>query len=376
MRLFALAILFLLSSALNAQYKNIFFNAENRYFDSGQPLPAEQYMMISGFVSDSVEMVSVNFSKLNKTASSTVYENYWKRTPGTTPVLFEVPVNFALRGSRRYDITIEFYERADSANVDSLYSAVLGLVSDYVEANISKHKGKVKLSKSPKYFVEELNALVADTSSVYKHKRSFGFEGFSAFVHDELDNLKGSKIRPGENLTEIKASILSLVEKEVRRFIDYDLLLLSGEILMEQYPVEKTPNIVSLNAGYGLTLPKQYDGIRNSSSPFIGISVPLSNRQYTPAIWKNTAISFGISLRNYQDKEGNKVTGPILRRPMYFALGYKVLKVVRINVGGQLLSVDVDGEAAPLENLKFDPFFGISAEFDVWIGVGRKNRGK
>ena len=67
-----------------------------------------------------------------------------------------------------------------------------------------------------------------------------------------------------------------------------------------------------------------------------------------------------------------KYSGPIIGVPLYFGLGYKVFKLVRINAGMTLLQEGGgSGLDVSLNSLYLRPFVGASVEFDLWLGLNR-----
>ena len=75
-----------------AQYEAVVFDYEKAYFNNGQPLPAESYIMFSGSIDNNIHWVEVNIYKAK--ASKPLYQVYWKRTSNDRTESFQLFVKF------------------------------------------------------------------------------------------------------------------------------------------------------------------------------------------------------------------------------------------------------------------------------------------
>jgi hypothetical protein len=84
------------------------------------------------------------------------------------------------------------------------------------------------------------------------------------------------------------------------------------------------------------------------------------------------SISTGFFLSNKMENQlGEKISGPVLDRPIYVGLGYNFFRFIRLNAGGTFITTEqLSGQSAK----SFQPFVGISAEFNLWLGIGNKKR--
>lgn len=358
-----------------AQYESVLFDEEQLTFNQGEPLPADQYFIITGFVEPEVEMIRFRIEKpiANQTNDPMLYENFWKRSGNNQNPVFEIPVNYALKGSNRYDISFQYYSKIDSTNTADINEKVNKQVEEYIKSKLKLSNRKIKLSIPYKEFLLGLENIILNSTNDLHNKVDYNFAGFSSELKEKLKKIGKSKIK-GETVKEEFAMVNELIFRDINEFVNSNLIKLDYEHKVKRYAVQKTRNILAINFGYGGTISEQFTRFQQSVNPFIGLSFPLSNKQYSNAFVRNSAISLGISLRNYEDKNGNEVTGPIIKRPIYFAIGYKLLRVVRLNAGIHFLSVVEDGVAAPIGDLQIIPFFGISAELDVWVGVSKRKK--
>lgn len=361
--------------SVNAQYKTVLFDETELQFNQGEPLPADQYFIINGYANPNVELVRFYIQKtgFNRNATDPIlFENSWKRSKNNKALIFELPVNYALKGNVKYDFFFEHYTMLDSLKCTNLKDTISLQLTEYINKFLPENKNKLKLKKPYKEFLEGLRNIVKNGTGELHNKVEFNFAGFSTELNDKLKKIG----RSGNSKDPVKKreQIIELINRDVERFVNDDLMVLYDEYKLVRYPIEKTSNILSVNLGFGGTKTQEFNRFADSSSPFIGLSIPFSSRQYSNAFVKNSAVSFGIALQNYTNAEGNTVTGPIIKRPIYFALGYKIFRVIRINAGMHLLSVEEDGIAEPVENPQIAPFFGLSAELDVWVGVGKRKK--
>ena len=86
----------------------------------------------------------------------------------------------------------------------------------------------------------------------------------------------------------------------------------------------------------------------------------------------NMSISTGFFLSgDIKNQLGEKISGPVLDRPIYVGLGYNFFRFIRLNAGGTFITTEQLGG----QNAKsFQPFVGVSAEFNLWLGIGSKKR--
>lgn len=372
--LFALACV--IAPTLAAQYESVFFDAEKNYFNQNQPLPADQYFMITGFVPDSTVLIRATIDRPARRRSNDLplYEGVWKRTPNYQSAIYEVPINFALLGNRYYNLEIGYYSPAPAALTDSLLAEAVRLLDRVLADNTNMIGRRLNFELPPSEVIALFDQSVRNLAGDYLNKRSLIFPGFGIDVRDALSALNKTKTKNEDTIDELRRDVRRQLRVELNRYFNEDLLQPDTVFYLPRYPVEATPKTIAINAGYGMTLGRRYASFPDQSNPYVGVSLPLSNRQYTSAFLKNTAISLGISLRNYTDEDKNVVSGPIVRRPLYAALGYRFFNFFRLNAGLHLLSTDVDGEAQVLENLNVEPFIGLSAEFSIWVGVGARKR--
>lgn len=386
----AVAVLLLISSNLQAQYKTVVFDYEKNYFNQGQALPAEDYFMVSGQVQQGIEYVSVDVHRSGRAEKGRpLYSNSWKRSFANTGQTFEIPMNYKLRGGAEYDIEINTYRRASQTEKDNLKQVLNSSLDAYVDGVISIERRRLSLSQSAGAMIDDLNSIVHSGTGFYVNKINFKFPGFSDIIKNKIKQLKDAKLRKGlfnfskkdaeskrdarrmyaeKLLSELKTAI----HTELEQTLNTDMMVLSDNKVIAEYPVEKTRNTLAINAGYGgVYFNGGINDLSYDSAPYVGLSFPLGRSGMRSRFWSNTSISAGAFLQNFEDEQGTEVTGPIFGRPYYLGLGYKVFQFIRINAGATFLE-KASNTQFDVKDIQVKPFIGVSAEINLWVGLGNK----
>jgi hypothetical protein len=83
----------------------------------------------------------------------------------------------------------------------------------------------------------------------------------------------------------------------------------------------------------------------------------------------NLSISSGVFISgNMENALNERISGPI-DRPIYVGLGYNFFRVIRLNAGGTFITTE---KLSGSNVNSFQPFVGLSAEFNLWLGIGKK----
>ncbi len=148
---------------------------------------------------------------------------------------------------------------------------------------------------------------------------------------------------------------------------------------VQDYPTEKIGSSLALNIGYGgVLLNGEPENFTYGSAPYVGLSIPLSNRAYSNTLLRNTSISVGAFTNNFESSVGNTITGPVFGRPYFVGLGYSIFRFIRLNAGVVALEEKIGDPASgeqpsfELDRIKIQPFIGLSAE--IKFSVGFNNR--
>ena len=133
---------------------------------------------------------------------------------------------------------------------------------------------------------------------------------------------------------------------------------------------EKTMNTLSLNLGYAGIYNNNNNGNFNYySGPFLGLSLPLGNNKLNTNFWSKTSLSAGVFLQNFKPNNNLIVSGPLVKRPIYFGAGYKVFKFLRIQAGTTIL--EDQNQLTNTRLIYFKPYVGLSIELNLWLGISK-----
>lgn len=381
----------------HAQYQTVVYDYERNYFNQGQPLPAETNFILSGQVPKDVDYVEVEVYKGGK-HKKPQYISAWKRSYTNKSETFEIPVNYKLRGEAEYDFELNSYRKATDTEKENLKRILNSSLDAYVDGVISVERRRLSVGKAPGAMVEDLNDIVNSGTQLYKSKINFNFPGFSGIVKNKIKQLKDARLRQGlfnfskseaSNRREAKrlyadkliSELKTALHTEIEQGANTELLVLSDNKTIKDYETEETSNVISINAGYGgVYFSGDLKDLQYDSAPYVGISFPFTRSTLASPFWRNTSISVGAFLNNLTQKDANgndiTVTGPIFGRPVYAALGYRAFKFIRINAGVTALeNKKPDGSGVfdvELKDIKVKPFVGISAEINLWMGLGDK----
>lgn len=377
-------VLALTTIVLNAQYETVVFDATNNNFDNGQPLPAETNFAITGGTLIDVDLVEVEIYK-NSKFSKPVFSTDWKRNEGSQVGAYQIPVNFKLRRNSDYSFILREYSSATDAEKLKMKQSVFASLDSYVDGVMSASRSKIKVEKKTAQIVSDLNDIMEEATRYYIAKADYDFQGFSSVIdgkveqirdgklknglfnidNDEITSKQDAKQQYGESLIdELKMAI----KNEAQQVIDADSYVLSNVVTIEDYPVEKTKSVVGVQFGYGgVFLDGTAKDFQYARSTYVGFAFPLANLNIGPKFFRNATLGAGIFLKEFEDENGIEQTGPIVKRPIYASLGYKLFKFVRINGGLVMVgSSNIDGNNVSFGDVSFKPFVGLSAEIRLW----------
>src|SRR5699024_7527997 len=147
--------------------------------------------------------------------------------------------------------------------------------------------------------------------------------------------------------------LLQAALSEVEPYMSGRIAVLEDVREKTRYPTEETSRSLALNVGYGgVYLSGEWGNIDYDAAPYAGVSFPLGDRSFS-SFWGNTSLSVGVFLQNFKDKEGNKITGPVVGLPYYLGLGYNFLHVMRLQAGVVATSTK---EVSNIQNVKTEDF--------------------
>ncbi|GMQ29906.1 hypothetical protein [Algoriphagus confluentis] len=352
--------------------------------NGGKPLPSEEKFYIRGAIPEQIEMVKVSIYPSKKSdKSGKTY--FWTPPFGYKKLDFQLFVEDELRSNEDYHMDFGFYQKAGVNEVKELRDLIATNISTYLNTITIVKKGGIQFEDSDEQVLSNMGIIVERGAYYFETPNGVQFPGFSDLTRNKLEQRKKLKmgkakynatgVAEGDNARAVYArqyldELLAIATAEIDQFLTTNMLVRVGEKSFQNYPSEKKPNSILINAGYGaISLSKNLPQQEFVHSPYVGLSFPLGNRTFA-RFMSNVSLSTGAFISgNIENSRGERITGPLLDRPVYVGLGYNFFRFFRLNAGGTFLTTErLDGS----QSQSFHPFVGISAEFRIWLGLGNK----
>lgn len=377
---------FFLSEGLRAQESltTISLDLIQNKINGGKPLPSEEKFYIRGAIPDQVEMVKVTIYPSRKSEKAGL-TYYWTPPFGYKKLDYQILIEDELRSNEDYHMDFGFYQKAGVNEVKELRDLIATNISTYLNTITTVKKGGIHFEDSDEQILTNMGVIVDRGAYYFETPNAVRFPGFSDLTRDKLEQRKRLKmgkakfnatgVAEGDNARAVYArqyldELLAIATAEIDQYLTTNMLVRVGEKSFQNYPSEKKPNSLLLNAGYGaISLSKNLPQQEFVYSPYIGFSFPLGNRTFTKFM-SNVSLSAGAFVSgNIENSFGEEISGPLLDRPVYVGLGYNFFRYFRLNAGGAFLTTNrLDGSKVQ----SFHPFVGVSAEFRLWLGLGNK----
>jgi len=370
------------------QYATVTYNYEKNLFGENQPLPADKPLMITGATPPGVEMVEIRiYSYKGKERREPLTQALWKKPYNRTGNEFSLPINYKLRGSKEYDLSILFYQPVSPEERQELFRQLSNNLEAYLYQVIQTKKDRLVLSKKEGAIIRDLNDLVRMGLRMYRSRTGIDFPGFSDIVRQQLKSLDKARLnlsnretaagtKRQQRATALERNITRLLElqrSELRFLLNQELVLLSDSRYIDDYATESKDTYFSLHAGYGgIFLDDKLDGLNSfGDAAYLGIGFPLATSSRAPAFFQNANLNAGIFLQEFKDDENNTISGPIFNRPIYAGLDYQLFSFVHLNAGATLLEKqfangNVDGDKT---EIFVRPFIGLSGKINISLSL-------
>lgn len=359
-----------------AQKPTVAYDYEKEHFNENQPLPAETYFVLTSPISIQVKTVELNIYRAkDANREKPLFTSTWKRRAGDQQQVFYLPVNYKLRGNNEYDFVISYYRGMSTEEKTSLSNAVNELLVTYVDQAFKRGEKKVQLIKNTQQTIDDLNSIVNTALVRYRNLSGYQFNGFSDLVKTKIEQIESIKVKKVDSLNRgthretMLAELVKLLKMETSFVNATDWVVIGDTKAIENYPTEKTRNVMTLQIGYGATyLDGGVDDLSYDTAPQLGLVLPLGNAAFASQFWSRSSIVAGFYLANFENADGFEVTGPVFGRPLYAGLGYNVFRFVRFNAGMSIL----ENNGANLSNKVYvRPFIGVSADIKLWIDLAK-----
>jgi hypothetical protein len=384
--LIALAVC--LSFSLSAQYKTVVYDMEKNFFNEGQMLPFETYLMVNGHVPADVSLINMEIHPSGLIDSEFLYSATWKKSmPDETT--FNLPLNYKLRQNSKYGIVVSYFYDITPKEKSALYRTLGSTVMSYIDQSVSIKGNDIHLSKNYKQLHSDLNSIVVQGLRFYDNDLQYPFPGFSEITKEKLKefeklNLNESKFyqftskedstynKNKENYTYFQTrlgELKKLVDSELIAYINTVSYVMAEKKSITDYSTEKGQFILPVNLGYGAIYNSgNFDDFSYGSSPYVGLSFPLANASLKGNLLSNMNIAFGAYLNNFNDENDKEVTGPFIGRPLFLGVGARAFKFLRFNAGVTALQKDGLDPTFDVNQIYLRPSVNLNFELGVWIG--------
>ncbi|MEM7371500.1 MAG: hypothetical protein AAF587_23000 [Bacteroidota bacterium] len=380
-----------------AQFKVVEYDYANAYFNNGQDLPAGSKLILTGKMPVQADWIEAELYKTNG-SKKLLFSSTWKRETGDNGLNFRMPFHYELHSNTRYDFRFFFYKFLQTDQKAELTSDLHQSLDTYIDQSFAPKGSRMKKLRNQHKVISDLNAIVEDGLTYTRHSRDDSFSGFSDLVKDgfaqierytaDQKNVSDLGFKQDKDAVPGSSSSAEIFRAKIQELKDIihmelDTYLKQPQLMQIElkevigYETDKASGALALNVGYGGVLlgGKSLDQLTYGTSPFVGISLPLANRTYGPAILANTSLSIGVFTRNFLSADSSEVSGPVFGRPYFMGVGYNLFRFIKINAGATALetrgSSSITEGSASLDPkaISIRPFIGISAEIDLWMGL-------
>ena len=383
----ALAAAWGIFALANAQYATVNYDYEMNRFGENEPLPAEQSILFTGSIPANVDIVEISvFNAKGQDRRDPLATANWKRPFDREGNNFNVPLNYKLQASKEYDLLVGFYRTIGKEEQSEVYRQLTANLDAYLDQTFSVKKNSIKLTRNTRQVISDMNDIVNTGLKNYRSRTFWGFEGFSDIVRQKLGGVEKADLSKAQYIfatgekdeqrrlyrEQLTNELKQLVHSEVKFLMNSEMAIIVDRRYVDDYETEKRSTFFALNAGYGGVWLS--DKLDNKSSfgdaPYLGIGFPLSTSTIAPKFFRNASLTLGIFTKNFENEEGDKISGPIVNRPLYAGLDYKLFSFVRFNAGAALL--EQQGNNGSGNNKIFvRPFIGLSAKVNISLGLDK-----
>ena len=367
-----------------AQFTTVNYDYERNWFNEGQALPAEKSMVFKGIIPNGTQIVELSIHSAKR--GDQLYKASWAKV-GNNELSLIVP--YKLKSSNEYDFKLVFFRSVSETEKERLNKKIMTLMDTHIDVNVSGEKS-IKFLKKNNKMLREMNELLMTSMAEYRNNNPEWKPQFSELVQLKLEQLEKSdldkdyikgdstatrkKVRT-EARQQLISDLKSQLAKEVDLILEEELFVIATRRFVDNYITESKSNNIAINAGYGgVYLSGDWDNFTYGASPYLGLAIPLGNSVLGSKFLSNSSITFGLFLDNFEDENGNTVTGLIVNRPVYLGLDHKLFKFIRINAGATFLegiNVPESPELDPSKKIMIKPYMGLSARIDLSLGLGK-----
>lgn len=387
----AIVCVFAFSNYLAAQNKPVLLEPQKRKVNQGNPLPVQTSFDIQVPVAGNIGIIKINVFKGNQ-PSDIVEQTSWTRPAMFTGDFAEIPVDIKLRANTRYGFDVKMYAILSDSEKTALKEIIHRNLSNYLDATIEAGNKGFTVAKSSGQIVQDLNTIVKRNLSYYQNLQQRQFEGFSDIVALKVQQIEKMKLsNAGYNVKktksdtalqedDVKALYVKQVNSELQRSVYSEVDNYLSLNFVKQYDAfvitnretEKSQTVLPLFIGYGgVYLAGDINNLEYDSQPYAGLSFPLGRGNETH--YGRTSFILGVFLKNFKNGQNETITGPVIDRPFFAGLGFRIYDFINFNAGMVATSMQKQTISNfKTENVKLKPFIGLNAQFNLWLGLNKK----
>ncbi len=384
-------LIFFSFTSLYAQKQLVLLDPQQRTINQSEPLPPQTYFTIQVPVDPHTGIITINLFKGNKTPDL-IQQNSWSRPVNFKGNIAEIPVNVKLRNNSQYGFEVMMYSILSDSERISLKEIVHQNLTNYLNATIEATGRKINMEGNPDKVVNNLNAVVKRSLTWYNNVQLRAFEGFSDVVKFKVQQLQEAKLADARyNLSksntdtlfnkddlqaayakQLTGELRSIVLNEIDNYLNLDFVKLSDSFVIRNAVTERSQSVLPLFIGYGgVYLSGTIDDLEYDSQPYAGFSFPLGRGNEMH--YGRTSFILGIFLKDFKDGQGNKVSGPVINKPIFTGLGFRIYDFINLNAG--IVATSTTRQTITnikTEDVQLKPFIGFNAQFNLWLGLKKK----
>lgn len=353
-------------SGVNAQYAKVPLDFDRSYLGENELLPAEQNLLFTGAIPTYIDQVEIRiYHSKGKADKAPLHTAQWKRPLENQDATYSLPVNFKLRSGNQYDLEVLYFQRISNAERDALIARLYDEATLFLD---SQRSPKGEWDKRSEKLLRRLNELIDRELSIYRPAVPVVDQQLSptlAMYMEKMEEYKKDSITNTRQAVELQ----SLLSSELEMRVPEKLSKAVDRRYFDDTPTEESKKGLSVNVGYGGVFidGDLDDDLQYDTAPYAGLSFPLGNSAFAPKFLSNTYLGFGVLLNELENAEGQTLSGPIVDRPIYASLDFKLFQFVYLSAGATLLEQEINNKS----NLLIRPFLGISGKVNLAISLER-----
>ncbi|RYY31035.1 MAG: hypothetical protein EOO04_02755 [Chitinophagaceae bacterium] len=373
------------------QRKTVVVDPDSRKMNQGNRLPAQTYFDIQVPVSDEIGIIQVNIHK-GRNNDNLIEKASWSRPINFRSNLAEIPIDIQLKSNASYTFDMTIYSMLSDSESVHLRGIVHQNIRNYLNAAFETNNKGITTARKTEQVLSDLNGIVTRSLKDFRSLRDTEFEGFSDIVKLKLQQVDNARLSnaafniqrtPADTLatdTSLKADyavklmdeLQSIIFSEVDNYLDTDFVKLYDKLVIRNQVTERTQTVLPLFIGYGgVYLGGNVDNLEYDSQPYAGFSIPFGRGN--GAWFSRTSFVLGVFINNFKDADDNTITGPVVDRPVFAGLGFRIYDFIHFNAGVVATSTAKQNLSnIKTENIDLQPFIGINAQFNLWLGLNKK----